>query len=64
MSYNRLYELCNEQKWFTSGSISQYQKLFDLNENGASLEELALVIYICSSNATREEILKILGENQ
>lgn len=49
--------LCIEKDWFTAGSNQQYQKLFDMNRDGASLEELALVIWICSSNDSREAIL-------
>lgn len=49
--------LCIEKDWFTAGSNQQYEKLFDMNRDGASLEELALVIWICSSNDSRDAIL-------
>ena len=58
----KLRSICIANSWFTDGSITQYNKLFELNNNGASLEELALVIYICSSNATQENIIKTLKE--
>ena len=55
-----LRRICIDNGWFTDGDIVQYQKFFQLNEDGASLEELALVLYICSSNVSREEILNKL----
>jgi len=57
ISTEDLWILCNQENWFTNGDNSQYEKLFDLNRDGASLEELALVIWICSSNDSRETIL-------
>ena len=52
--------LCIQEDWFTNGDNSQYEKLFQLNREGASLEELALVIWICSDDWTCEEILSVL----
>ena len=60
ISRDELYYLCNKYQWFTAGDIDQYNKLFQKCEAGASLEELALIIWLCSSNATEDEILKIL----
>ena len=60
LSAEDLRVLCIQEDWFTSGTNSQYEKLFDLNREGASLEELALVIWICSSDVSREEVLKKL----
>lgn len=57
LSAEELRLLCIEKNWFTAGSSQQYEKLFDMNRDGASLEELALVIWICSSNDSREAIL-------
>ena len=59
--FNTLYFACNRYHWFTCGDNTQYSKLFELNENGASVEELALVIYICS-DVPREDILNKLRE--
>ena len=44
-----LSRLCIKRSWFTSGSISQYEKLFQANSDGWSIERLAIIIYICSS---------------
>lgn len=59
--FDTLYKACNRYHWFTCGDNTQYSKLFELNENGASIEELALVIYICS-DVSREDILNKLKE--
>lgn len=59
--FNTLYFACNRYNWFTCGDNTQYNKLFELNKNGASIEELALVIYICS-DVSREDILNKLRE--
>lgn len=58
MTINRytLYRLCNDNNYFTCGDNSQYEKLFTANENNASKKELALIIWVCSENATIEEI--------
>lgn len=61
ISAEELRLLCIEKDWFTHGTNQQYQKLFDMNRDGASLEELALVIWICSSNDSREAILHELN---
>lgn len=61
-TFEDLYHMCNNNNWFTCGDNSQYNKLFDLNKEGASIEELALVIYICS-DCSRESILNKLKEN-
>lgn len=55
-----LWALCNKMDWFTAGTNSQYEKLFDLNREGASLDELALVIWLCTPDQTREGILSTL----
>ena len=60
----RLWRLCNKYQWFTAGDIKQYEKLFDKNKQGATLEELALIIWICSSNMTEQEILETLKKEK
>lgn len=62
MTTEDLWILCNQENWFTSGTNSQYEKLFDLNREGASLEDLALVIWLCSDEVDREEVLHKLNE--
>ena len=45
LSAEDLRVLCIRENWFTNGDNSQYEKLFDLNQEGASLDDLALVIW-------------------
>lgn len=54
-----LRSLCIENEWFYHGTNTQYAKLFELNNAGATIAELALVIYICS-DCSRESIEKTL----
>ncbi len=63
-SNEELRLLCIKNDYFTEGSNEQYSKLFDLNSEGATLEEMALVIWICSDAEvnTRESILETLQE--
>lgn len=48
ISNERLYCLCNKYQWFTSGDNRQYKLLFERNAQGASLEVIATIIWICS----------------
>lgn len=41
---SQLYYLCNKYQWFTNGDCSQYERLFERNKQGASLETLATII--------------------
>lgn len=62
--WQTLYCLCNKYQWFTSGDSYQYEKLYEFNENGASVHDLALIIYICSTGVNLKEIEEILEENK
>lgn len=62
LSAEDLRVLCIRENWFTNGDNSQYEKLFDLNREGASLDDLALVIWLCSDEIDREEVLHKLNE--
>ena len=58
-----LRKMCIENDWFTAGDNRQYQKLFESNihsEGSLSVRELATIIWVCSSNASFEEILEKL----
>jgi hypothetical protein len=58
-----LRELCIKNDWFTSGTIRQYDKLFYANENGCPIEEIATIIWICSSDECRRaDVLDVLYE--
>ena len=58
MDTETLRALCIKNNWFTCGSNSQYDKLFDMNEHGCSVDELALVIWICSDETFSREQIK------
>ena len=63
--YEELYRICNKEQFFTNGSINQYNKLFQINENESgqvTVKDLALIIYICSTQSY-EYILEKLMEN-
>ena len=63
LTRDRLYTLCNKYRWFTCGSVNQYQKLFDMRDAGATTHELAVMIWICSDDGwTVEDIQKALDE--
>ncbi len=56
-----LYMLCNKKQWFTAGDGRQYDKLFEMNRKaGAGLKDLAVIIWLCSSNCTIEEAMEEL----
>jgi hypothetical protein len=61
---DELRSICIKNNWFTNGSINQYTKLFELNDSGASLDELALIIWLCSLNTTKQEIINKLLETE
>lgn len=47
-----LRDVCIKNAWFTDGSNEQYEKLFAMNENGADIDALALIIWLCSENCS------------
>lgn len=63
ISCEELRQLCVQREWFTAGSNEQYEKLFILVKSGASLDECALTIWLCSNNCTRAEVLEALKES-
>lgn len=64
ISNDKLYTLCNKHKWFTNGDCGQYRMFFDRNRQGASLETLATIIWICSDGWNEQDILKILQQER
>lgn len=57
---DKLRKLCIKNNWFTCGSNSQYDKLFEANTNGFTPTEIATIIWLCSDNADRNSILATL----
>lgn len=62
ISSTKLYYLCNKYQWFTNGDNRQYRELFRLADEGASLEKLATIIWICSIGYPEKDILEILKQ--
>ena len=60
LSTDKLYLLCNKYQWFTNGDKLQYQRLFERNKQGATLETLATIIWLCSNETDESKILEIL----
>ncbi len=52
-----LRDLCIKNNWFTCGTCEQYEKLFELNRNGCTLDNLALVIWLCSDEKWDEDTI-------
>lgn len=57
---HELRNLCIREGWFTAGSIQQYEKLFEAYENGAGIDCIATIIWVCSSNSSHEQITATL----
>lgn len=60
LTFEEVQGLCIKYRWFTNGDNEQFEKLYDMIREGASLDEVALVIWICSTEATREFIRTML----
>lgn len=54
ISNETLRRLCIKNEWFTEGSNSQYEKLFEMNKSGAGIEQIATVIWLCSDSEVPE----------
>ena len=59
-SVAEIRSLCIKKDWFTYGTNTQYERLFDRVRDGADVEEVATIIWVCSENVTKEEIIKEL----
>lgn len=69
LDFETLYTLCNKHQWFTAGTCKQYDKLFERNRQGASLTELATIIWICSApeftiDGIREKLIEAYGKQE
>lgn len=60
---DKLRALCIKNNWFTCGSNAQYDKLFHANASGATIEEIATIIWLCSDDDNcRRDILAELKQ--
>lgn len=66
ISNNALLYLCTKNDWFTCGSNEQCEKLLEMNDQGASIEQIATIIWICSDKKVpsncRRDIIFALNE--
>lgn len=64
LNSDELRELCFHENWFTCGTTKQYGRLLRRNEEGASINELSIIIWLCSSSEIEKEDIykKILTE--
>ncbi len=54
---------CVKHQWFTCGTPEQYEKMFIANQEGATIEEIASMIWICSDDTVaRRDVLQELLE--
>lgn len=64
-NYLRLvYACCVKYNWFNNGTNESYRKLLALAEKGTDLQTLSMLIWLCTDNAEKNEILKILKEEK
>lgn len=59
MSWYLICALCNKHGWFDCGTCVQYERLRKMVNNGASLHDIALVIWICTDSASGETLESI-----
>lgn len=59
-SVTEIGNLCIKKDWFTNGTNTQYERLFDRVRDGADIDEIATIIWICSENVTKDEIISQL----
>ncbi len=59
LTSDELRALCIKEKWFEGGNLRQYNKLFERNAAGASMGELATIIWLCS-DSPKDEIYEKL----
>lgn len=67
-----MYELCNENQWFTCGTNIQYEKMFKFVEHACinslslrcdeSIKKLATMIWICSENKCEDDIYNAIRQ--
>ena len=60
----RVYELCNEHRWFTHGTNSQYERMFSMVRDCKPIHDIAVAIWICSDpiwtvETIEEELAKV-----
>ncbi len=60
LDWNALWNLCNKEELFTCGTQEQYDKMFQANDEGCSLKQIAAMIWICSDDISLDDIVHLL----
>lgn len=63
LSRDKVYRLCVKNNWFTCGTPQQYDKMFDMIDEGYGVEKVAVAIYICSPRAKMVDIMRQLYDS-
>lgn len=58
-----IYHVCNKYYWFTAGGNEQYGKMFSMVDKGASLHEIALLIWLCTPEESISDIERKIAEH-
>lgn len=61
LTFEEVQSLCIKYRWFTNGDNGQFERLYNMIHDGANLDEVALVIWICSDEENRAYIRTILN---
>lgn len=61
MGVSEVRNLCIKNNWFTNGDNKQYSAMFDRVNDGADIEEIATIIWICSVDADKDDIIRQLS---
>jgi hypothetical protein len=64
IEFEALYKLCNEENLFTCGSQEQYDKMFQKNDEGVPLKQIAAMIWICSDDISLDDVIYLLKKLQ
>ena len=51
-----VYRLCNAFGWFTHGTNTQYERMFQMVREGKPIHDIALAIWLCSDGEELETI--------
>lgn len=60
--FDELRNLCITNNYFTCGSSRQYNRMFEMADNGAPVHDIALIIWVCSYDADMRKIEEQVAE--
>lgn len=58
-----LRQACVANRWFTCGTVEQYNRMFELNADAERwvVKDIALIIWICSDGVAIEDVCEELA---